>query len=344
MTAQRQPVNVFYGGAHLFKTGVIQKMGTRALQALDRFGPLEQVLRVDADVVDRVRAKLTNEPVEDYRIDFEDGYGVRSDEEEDEHVVAVSNAVRESADAGLLPPFLGIRIKPLCGPSRERSLKTLRAFLQTVSYKLPANFRVTLPKVERPEEVATLAVELRGRAWIEVLVETPQILGHLKEIQEAAGGKLLSVHLGPYDLMASLGIAAPFQNLRHPSCTHARTLMLMAFADTDVEVVDGPTKILPAGDDRAAVHAAWRQHQDEIIGSFSEGLYQGWDLHPGHLVSRYATVFQFYKDHVPAITARLSNYEQAEEHAVRLQRQFDDASTARGLRTFLQRARDCSAI
>jgi citrate lyase beta subunit len=328
----------------LFQAGVIQKMGTRALQALDRFGPLEPVLGVDSDVVDRVRAKLTREPVEDFRIDFEDGYGMRSDEEEDNHVMAVSAAVREAADAGQLPPFLGIRIKPFSGPSRERALKTLRTFLQTVSYKLPGNFRVTLPKVERPEEVATLAVELRGRAWIEVLVETPTILGHLREVREAAGGKLLSAHLGPYDLMASLGIAAPFQNLRHPSCTHARTVMLMAFAGTEVEVVDGPTKILPVGEEAAAVHSAWRQHRDEIIGSFSEGLYQGWDLHPAHLVSRYATVFQFYKDHVPAMQARLENYEKAEEQAVRLQRQFDDASTARGLRTFLQRAKDCSAI
>lgn len=340
----RQPVHVVYGGAQLFRADMPKKLGGLALAALDRWAPTLDELGCSEAVMTRVREKLVREPVEDYRIDFEDGYGVHDDEEEDRHVMAVAKAVRDGAEAGTLPPFLGIRIRPLNGGTRERALRTLRLFLQTVSYRLPANFRVTLPKVERPEEVAQLAVELRGRAWIEALVETPPILGRLRELVDAAGGKLLGAHLGPYDLLASLGVSAPFQRLHHSACTSARMRMLMAFAGTDVDVVDGPTKILPLGDAREPVIAAWEQHRDEILLSLAEGFYQGWDLHPAQLVTRYATLYQFYGAHAAEMQARLANYETAEERAVVMQRQFDDASTVRGLRAFLKRAKDCGAI
>jgi citrate lyase beta subunit len=344
MTARRQPVHVVYGGAHLFRPDIAAKLGRLALAALDRWAPSPAELDCSEAVLQRVREKLVREPVEDYRIDFEDGYGVHDDEEEDRHVVAAANAIRDGAAAGTLPPFLGIRIRPLSGATRERALRTLRLFLQTVSYRLPAQFRVTLPKVERPEEVAQLAVELRGRAWIEALVETPPLLTRLRELLDAAGGKLLGVHLGPYDLLASLGVAAPFQRLHHSACTAARMRMLMAFAGTDVDVADGPTKILPIGDLREPVIAAWQQHRDEILLSLAEGFYQGWDLHPAQLVTRYATLYQFYGQHAAAMQARLANFEAGAERAVALQRQFDDASTVRGLRDFLRRASDCGAL
>jgi hypothetical protein len=60
----------------------------------------------------RVLEKLTREPVEDYRVDFEDGYGVRPDAEEDGHAEAVGSALVEAGQKGTLPPFVGIRIKP----------------------------------------------------------------------------------------------------------------------------------------------------------------------------------------------------------------------------------------
>ena len=341
---RRQPVHVMYGGAHLFRSDVTRKLGRLAIATMDRWTPSAAELDCTDAVLERVREKLGREPVEDYRIDFEDGYGVHDDEEEDRHAIASAKAVREGAEAGTLPAFIGIRIRPLNGSTRERSLRTLRLFLQTVSYRLPAQFRVTLPKVKRPEEVAQLAMELRGRAWIEALVETPPILSRLREMLDAAGGKLLSVHLGPYDLLASLEISAPFQRLHHAACTSARMQMLMAFAGTDVDVADGPTKILPVGDSREPVVAAWQQHRDEILLSLAEGFYQGWDLHPAQLVTRYSTLYQFYGLHAAEMQGRLANYEAGAEQAVVMQRQFDDASTVRGLRAFLQRAKDCGAL
>lgn len=341
---RRQPAHVVYGGAQRFRPDISKKLGGLALAAMDRWAVQSGDLGCSEEVLTRVREKLQREPVEDYRIDFEDGYGEHDDETEDAHAIAAANAIRAGADSGGLPPFLGIRIRPLNGATKERALRTLRLFLQTVSYRLPAQFRVTLPKVKRAEEVAQLAVELRGRAWIEALVETPPILGRLRELLEAASGKLLGVHLGPYDLLASLGVAAPFQRLHHPACTSARMQMLMAFAGTSIDVVDGPTKILPLGDSREPVVAAWRQHRDEILASLEVGFYQGWDLHPAQLVSRYATLYDFYRSHAAEMQARLDNYENSEGQAVVLQRQFDDASTVRGLRAFLNRARDCGAI
>jgi len=132
---RRQPVHVVYGGAHLFKPDIAKKLGNIALGALDKWTPTTGELDCTEAVLERVREKLKTEPVEDYRIDFEDGYGVHDDEEEDRHVLAVSKAVREGAEAGTLPPFLGIRIRPLNGHTRDRALRTLRLFLQTVSYR-----------------------------------------------------------------------------------------------------------------------------------------------------------------------------------------------------------------
>ena len=60
----RQPVHVLYGGAHLFRAGLVAKIGRIALGALDA-APRELG---DEALVERVRLKLEREPVEDYRM------------------------------------------------------------------------------------------------------------------------------------------------------------------------------------------------------------------------------------------------------------------------------------
>src|SRR5450631_147126 len=62
-------------------------------------------------VHDRVLAKLRREAVEDFRIDFEDGYGARPDADEDSTAVAAAREVARGLAEGALPPFIGIRIK-----------------------------------------------------------------------------------------------------------------------------------------------------------------------------------------------------------------------------------------
>src|SRR5205085_10893005 len=73
----------------------------------------------------RLREKLEREPVEDFRIDFEDGYGNRPDAEEDGHARAVAESLATGMAEGTLPPFIGMRIKPLNEELRHRAIRTL---------------------------------------------------------------------------------------------------------------------------------------------------------------------------------------------------------------------------
>src|SRR5579863_3099343 len=156
-STERQPVHTVYGGAHLFKAEVASTLGAMALETMRTYAPDpasfadfvgfggdEELVRT---VYQRTIAKLEREPVEDYRIDFEDGYGYRTDAEEDGHAVSTALAVAHGVSQSTFPPFLGIRIKPLTEASRARSIRTLDLFLSTLVSKageIPANFAVTL--------------------------------------------------------------------------------------------------------------------------------------------------------------------------------------------------------
>ena len=94
----------------------------------------------DADVIRRVKAKLAEEPVEDLRIDFEDGYVVSTrgqdgdDEEvEDQHARTAARALAESQQAGTAAPFSGIRIKSFERPTRSRGIRTLTLFVAALT-------------------------------------------------------------------------------------------------------------------------------------------------------------------------------------------------------------------
>ena len=101
-TGARQPVHTVYGGAQLFKSDSAVKLGTLARRALEEFAPdaksMAQALgwsnaALAERVFARVKEKLTREPVEDFRIDFEDGYGNRPDAEEDGHAASCARDV-----------------------------------------------------------------------------------------------------------------------------------------------------------------------------------------------------------------------------------------------------------
>src|SRR5258708_6391282 len=90
---RRQPIHTVYGGAHLFKADTAARLGTTALRVMQEYAPdsaaLAAVLGLTPEIAARVHArvieKLRREPVEDFRLDFEDGYGNRPDDEEDGH-------------------------------------------------------------------------------------------------------------------------------------------------------------------------------------------------------------------------------------------------------------------
>jgi citrate lyase beta subunit len=371
-TSQRQPIHTVYGGAHLFKADTAAKLGATALKALEAHAPDAPTLAsaigipipVAARVHARVRDKLVREPVEDFRLDFEDGYGNRPDDEEDGHAESAAGEVAAGARNGTLPPFIGIRIKNLGDELRPRALRTAHLFvarlLQETGGALPANFVVTLPKITAASQVATLAAALdrleashqlpAGTLRMELMVETPYSIfddrgaAALPMLIREGKGRVSAAHFGTYDYTASLGITAAHQHMRHPACDFARSMMQVALAGSDVWLSDGATNILPVGGDRAVVHRAWKAHFDDIQHSLANAFYQGWDLHPAQLVTRYAAVYAFFLESLDAASERLRNFIARAAQATLVGEVFDDAATGQGLLNFFLRALNCGAV
>ena len=87
---RRQPVHTVYVPADRFAEHTVREWRAAAIAALDEHGPLPVG---DAALEARVRDKLAAEPIEDLRIDFEDGYGLRRDAEEDAAARAAATAL-----------------------------------------------------------------------------------------------------------------------------------------------------------------------------------------------------------------------------------------------------------
>src|SRR5687767_16014068 len=139
-TGGRQPVHTVYGGGHLFRADTAAKLGAVARKALEEYASesteFARAVGIPANlaktVYERVSAKLGREPVEDFRIDFEDGYGNRPDAEEDVHVASAAREVTAGMSARTLPPFVGIRIKTFTEELYARSSRTLDIFLSSL--------------------------------------------------------------------------------------------------------------------------------------------------------------------------------------------------------------------
>ena len=356
----RQPVHTVYVPADRYRGTVCSDWGDAALATLDEHSSILAAL-VDeqgADAVDlesRVRSKLVSEPVEDLRVDFEDGYGARSDEVEDGHASSAARDLATSIREGTAAPFFGIRMKCLEAPTRRRGLRTLAIVVgELVAAQAPLDgFVTTLPKAtsvdqvtamvhicEQFEQTFNLDVETLR---FEIQVETPQaILGPdgtalVARMVHAADGRCTALHYGTYDYSAFCGIAAEYQSMAHPVADYAKLVMQAAAAGTGVRLSDGSTNILPVGDDEA-VRDAWRLHLGLVRRSLERGYYQGWDMHPAQLPTRYAATFGFYRDGLPRASGRLRNYLDHTGSGV-----LDEPATARALADFLLRAANCGA-
>jgi citrate lyase beta subunit len=387
---RRTPVHTVYGGAHLFSANTAARAGEIALGTLRTYAPdfatfaTALGLRGASDLAERVYVrtaeKLGREAVEDFRIDFEDGYGFRPDAEEDGHALRAAQEVARGLSAGTLPPFLGIRIKPLTGELYARSIRTLDLFitalLDQTNGRLPPEFFVTLPKVTVPEQVEALAAWLEGAEEtaglvpgslaIELMVETTQCLidarGQiaLPALVAAAGGRCKAAHFGTYDYTASCDIIAEHQHMTHPACDFAKQIMKISLAGTGVALSDGATNILPIGphrakkgeelsppereENRAVVHRAWRLSYQHIRHSLVHGFYQGWDLHPAQLPARYGAVFSFFLEGLDSAGQRLRGFLEKAARATLQGDVFDDAATGQGLVNYFLRAIHCGAI
>jgi citrate lyase beta subunit len=347
----RQPVHTVYVPADRVTADTPAQWGAAALAALEEHGPLPDC---DDAVAELVRAKLRTEPIEDLRVDLEDGYGTRADATEDADARAAAGALVRILGAAGAPTCCGVRIKSLEAPTRRRALRTVELFLETLlaGGPLPPGFRITLPKVtsvRQVEAMVALCAALEAAYDVaplrfEVQVETPQaIVGAdgtalVAPMIHAAGGRCAGLHYGTYDYSAAVGIAAAYQSMEHPAADHAKAVMQVAAAGTGVPVCDGSTNVLPVGD-AAAVRAAWALHARLVRRSLERGFYQGWDLHPAQLPTRFAATFGFYRDGAPAAAARLQAYRARRSGGV-----LDEPATARALTDFLRRGIDCGAL
>ena len=276
----RQPVHTVYGGAQLFAFDSSPKLGGLARRAMEQYtadaDTLGRALGIDSHpalglIHERVLAKLAREPIEDYRVDFEDGYGNRSDSEEDHHADVVVRELLRGMQERTLPPFIGMRIKTFSEELRARSVRTLDLVVTGLVQGggLPDNWIVTIPKVTIIEQVEYTVAVLRhlerklglgdGTLRFEVMVETPQSIiessgrSLLPRLRDASDGRLRGAHFGTYDYTASCNITAAHQHMRHPACDFAKHVMQVAFAGTEVWLSDGSTTVMPVPLHRRAV-------------------------------------------------------------------------------------------
>jgi len=417
----RQPVHTVYGGAHLFKADTAKKIGILAHNSLRDFAPdyvkfaralelkgsdnLPQNIQ-DIDslvnesfkngvnpsnspawlswrVYDQVRKKLEREAVEDFRLDYEDGFGIRPNEEEDSVAIQGAKEVALGMKHGMLPPFIGIRIKPFNQEFVKRGTRTLEIFISTLLEEtggiIPKNFVVTLPKVEIPEQVTAL-VEIfeliesnsglnNGDLKMEIMIETTQSVFNSKgevtarKIANAADfnssgfKRCIGAHFGTYDYTASCDLIAAYQTMDSSVCDFARHVMKVAFGGSGIFLSDGATNIMPVSPHRGedisnlqfkenldSIHRAWKLSYKHIRHSLAQGFYQGWDLHPGQIPIRYAANASFFLEQVQESTTRLKNFVKQASKATLSGDVFDDAATGQGLLNFFFRALNSGAI
>ena len=412
----RQPVHTVYGGANLFKSDTCVKMGEVALKSLQTYSPdfvtLAKVLKMqghdelrddekkieklvkklgkmsEADrkqdplwlsytVYKKIIEKLMTEAVEDFRIDFEDGFGNRPDEEEDATAVNAANELAEGMNNKTISPFIGIRIKPFTEDLKNRGTRTLDIFLtgllEKTGGRLPDNFIVMLPKVTIPEQVTTLIrlfeiIEKKnnlapGTLKMETMVEATQIImddegkNPLMKIIRAGEGRLIAAHFGTYDYTASCGITARYQTMAHPVCDFAHHMTKVALGGTGIFLSDGATNVIPVAphkgdnltakqlkENRQSVHNAWRIGYNHSIHSLINGFYQGWDLNPAQLPMRYAATYNFFLSSIDDATHRLKTFVERAAISTLTGDIFDDAATGQGLLNFFLKAMNCGAI
>ncbi|RLL69944.1 aldolase/citrate lyase family protein [Streptomyces sp. Z26] len=363
----RQPVHTVYVPADAAAGDTALSWGEDALALLDEHAPdaaaFAAVLGLPdglaGPVYERVRAKLATEPVEDLRIDFEDGYGPRPDAEEDAAAVRAAELVAAALAPDALrpaPAWAGIRTKCLEAPVRDRGIRTLDVFLTALTARggIPDGLVLTLPKVSYPEQVRVmvrLCAEFErahglpdGRLRFELQIETTQaVLGAdgratVARMIDAADGRVTSLHYGTFDYSAACGVDAAHQSLDHPAADHAKAVMQTAAAGTGVRLSDGSTNVIPTGPTER-VHDAWRLHHRLVRRSLARAYHQGWDMHPGHLPTRYAAVYAYYREGLDEAGARLAAYVASVGGDV-----MDEPATARALSGYLLRGLDCGAL
>jgi len=413
----RSPVHVVYGGADRYTAGTPKKLREIALATIQTYAPNfvefaracylpgSETLPVYPDAINRLEKhiarspskakeenfpawfawtvyrktldKLTLEPIEDFRIDFEDGYGFRTDEEEDGDAIRAATELAMAYGNESITPFCGFRIKSLNKETSARAIRTMDLFLKTLVEKtegeIPENFVITLPKITHKKQVRQLSQHLKrfekknGIAnrsiGVELMIESPFALFDrkgkivLKELIDEAEGRCQSAHFGAFDYTSALGIVSTHQGLGHPACDFARQLMLANLAPLGIRLSDSVTTTLPVAihkkgrindlqieENRRSIHEGWRKHFANVTSSMKNGFYQSWDLHPNQLPARYAAAYAFFLASRDAMAERLKEFINRSTQATLTGNTFDDTASVEGILNFFRLGSDCGAF
>ncbi|GGC62951.1 aldolase [Hoyosella rhizosphaerae] len=343
-----QPPHTVYVSAADANEQTIDHWRTAALSLLDAHRT-ELVALASPQAVARSEQRLRENPIADIRYDFEDGYGWRSDAEEDSHAREVGNLL---AATGKQPQSCGIRPKGLAPHERGRAMRTLELVFDAAGGP-PPGFVMTIPKLRHPTQVQAVNTVcehferahglVEGALKFELQIESPQaVVGvdgttPIPEAIELGGTRLTGLHYGTFDYSAACGIAPQHQSLDHPVADHAKAVMLAAAAQTGVWVCDGSTNIVPTGSPQQR-SAALKTHYDLVMRSLSRGYYQGWDMHPGHLVTRWLATFVFFDTSLHVALPRIATYLKNRSGDV-----MDEPATAQALATVVLRGLHCGA-
>nr|WP_206037784.1 aldolase/citrate lyase family protein [Rhodococcus sp. HNM0569] len=340
-----QPLHTVYVSAADASASTPSRWREDALELLERHVDALGEISTPASV-DLARGTLTRRPIADLRIDFEDGYGVRGDDVEDAHAARAGRTLASLAADPHGPPSLGIRAKGLAPHERARGIRTLELVLDAAG-GVPAGFVFTVPKLRSAQQVPAVvalcdelerAHGLPARALrFELQIESPQAVvgpdgsATLAQAIHLADGRCTGLHYGTYDYSAACGIAPQFQSLDHPVADHAKAVMLAAAAQTGVWVCDGSTQVVPVGSEDD-VRAALARHHRLVARALGRGYYQGWDMHPGHLVTRLLANYDFFRGALAAAAPRLQSYLARIGGSV-----VDEPATAQALATVVRR-------
>jgi citrate lyase beta subunit len=384
--------HTFYGGAHLFKETTFSRMTQLGQQGFERFFATPKALGDWYDLVFHVpadnvkiegalrqgsvgfseadltqlhtllKACISRQFLEDYRIDFEDGYGVHEPTEElaqAERSAKVLAQVLASAPSLEALPNVGIRLKPFSGGQAAHSVRLLGHFFETLQAnvsleKLPS-FWVTLPKCRMAAEGVKLAQLLEslevalGLAsntfGMELMFETLegiQALGNrdfvqhwLPEVADGCCQRPTALVLGTFDTCAEWGIASRNQGHQHPLMDYVRLQALGWGNQIGAQVVDSITRTVPQlsmDGEPLAVHGRHVAH------SLALGVSAGWDIHPLQVLARHAVRLAMVFSGLSAALERLERFLTARTHASRVGAGFDDLATVRGLVLQLEQA------
>ncbi|MEV0435195.1 aldolase/citrate lyase family protein [Nocardia sp. NPDC050413] len=344
-----QPVHTVYVPADRATADTPAEWGATALELLDRHADFLAGLDT-TDSLPAVRVGLSARPVQDLRIDFEDGYGFRADDVEDAAATAAGKTLALMAEKAGAPDSFGIRIKGLAKDERRRALRTLELVLDGVADVLPG-FLFTVPKIRAAEQVSAIVDICSGieRAHglpdhtlrFELQIESPQAIiapdgtAPIARMLALSDNRCSALHFGTYDYTAACGIAATDQALDHPAADHAKTVMQVAAAQTGVWICDGSTQIVPGSDPEFA----FTNHYRLVERALRRGYYQGWDMHPGHLVTRWLATHNFFRTATDVAVPRLQAYLGRGQEGV-----VDEPATAEALSTTVVRALRCGAV